>query len=82
MIIKIIIIVIGIIAFVGSFFHNKEKHKRFGESTSSTATSDSIIATFIGLIISFLLSIAPFWVTKFLFLLISAGLIFIGIFLI
>ncbi|KQL34432.1 hypothetical protein [Psychrobacillus sp. FJAT-21963] len=59
MIIKIIVVLIGIIALVSSFFHNKEKHKRFGKYTSSTATSDSIIATIIGLIISFLLGIAP-----------------------
>lgn len=82
MIIKIIIILIGIITLVSSFFHNKEKHKRFGENTSSTATSDSIIATAIGLIISFLLGIAPWWVVKFLFMLIGVGLIYIGIFLI
>lgn len=82
MIIKIIIILIGIITVVSSFFHNKEKHKRFGESTSSTATSDSIIASIIGLIISFLLGIVPWWGVKFLFMLIGVSLIYIGIFLI
>lgn len=82
MILKIIITLIGITTVIGSLFHNKEKHKRFGENTSTTATSDSLIATIIGLLIAFLLSIMPWWLTKYLFILLGICLIYIGVFLI
>ncbi len=78
---QIIISGIGIVIFLASLFYNKENHKRFGDNASSSATSDSIIATIIALLIAFMLSIAPWWLTKFLFLLIGAGLVYMGIFL-
>lgn len=80
-IVKVFIVLLGIASFISSFFYNKEEHKRFGENTTS-ATSDSIIITITWLIISFLLSIAPWWIMKFLFVLIGACLIYSGVFLI
>ncbi|PIC71243.1 hypothetical protein CSV77_04200 [Sporosarcina sp. P16b] len=80
-ILKFFIILLGIGAFISSFFYNKEEHKKFGENTSSAA-SDSIIITITWLIFSFLLSIAPWWIVKFLLMLIGACLIYSGIFLI
>ena len=82
LIMQIIITGIGIVIFVASIFYNKENHKRFGDNASSSVTSDSLIATMIALLIAFILSIAPWWLTKFLFLAIGAGLVYIGIFLV
>lgn len=82
MIIQIIITMIGMTIFIANLPYNKEKHKRFAEDASLSTGSDSIIATIIGFVIVFLLSIGPWWLTKILFLLIGAGLVCIGIFLV
>ena len=79
---QLIITGIGIVIIVASLFYNKENHKRFGDNASSSATSDSLIATLIALLIAFMLSIAPWWLTKCLFILIGAGLVYMGIFLV
>lgn len=72
----------SIALIIGSMYYGKKEHDKFAEGASSANTSDSIVALIFMLIVSFFLSVGPWWLTKIIFLLISFGLLFIGIFLI
>lgn len=78
---QIITVIIGISTFIGSLFYNKNTHKRFSEGASSASNSDSLLALVVVIVLSFFLSVGPWWVTKIIFIAISLSVIYIGFFL-
>lgn len=82
MIIKSISVLMGLVFLIGSVFYRKKEHKKAREEGTLGNYSGSFIASIIGGIIGIFLQLAPWWLSKILFFLIGAGLIYAGIFLI
>lgn len=82
MIIKTISILMGLVFLISSLFYRKKDHKKAREEGTVGNYSGSLIASIIGGIIGIFLQLAPWWLSKMLFFLIGAGLIYIGLFLI
>ena len=78
---QIFTIILGIALLIGSLFYGKEQHKKFSEGASKANYSDSLIALIVITIISFFLSIGPWWLTKTIFIVISLSVIYLGFFL-
>ena len=80
--IKIVLSIFGSAMILGGVFYSKKDHEKSGTDGAYSSSSDSIVWTIAMLLFIAYLVIGPWWLSKIIFILLGAGLIYVGIFLI
>ncbi|MDE0583798.1 hypothetical protein ON064_12230 [Planococcus sp. A6] len=82
LLIKIVLIIFGLAMFFGGVFYSKKDHEKSSTDGAYSSSSDSIVWMVVMLLFGIFLSIGPWWLSKTIFILLGAGLIYVSIFLI